>query len=138
MTARETRPQTPWGAAWPSLLVAALLALAALPACGRQRPHLTVEGGDAERGRLAIQKYGCGACHHVPGVPGAEGRSAQMLVGFGDRADIVGATENTPENLVQWIRQPQSIAARTKMPALGVNEKDARDIAAYLFTLRAE
>jgi cytochrome c1 len=61
-----------------------------------------------------------------------------MLVGFGDRADIVGAAENTPDNLIKWIREPQSIEPRTKMPALGVTEKDARDIAAYLFSLRAE
>ncbi len=135
MKYRESRAHRRWR---PAALVAALLALAALPACGRQRPRPQVEGGDAQLGRQAIQKYGCGTCHIVPGVPGAEGRQAQMLVGFGDRADIVGAAENTPDNLIRWIREPRSIEPRTKMPALGVSEKDARDIAAYLFTLRGE
>jgi cytochrome c2 len=135
MKFRESRAHRRWR---PAALVATLLALAALPACGRQRPRQEVEGGDAQLGRQAIQRYGCGTCHIVPGVPGAEGRQAQMLVGFGDRADIVGAAENTPDNLIKWIREPQSIEPRTKMPALGVTEKDARDIAAYLFSLRAE
>lgn len=141
MTSPENRAQRRRPARRCLLAPVALLALAVLAfaaGCGRQRPQLTVEGGDPQLGRQAIQKYGCGTCHYVPGVPGAEGRSAQMLVGFGDRADIVGAAENTPENLIQWIQQPQAIAPRTKMPALGVSEKDARDIAAYLLSLRAE
>jgi cytochrome c2 len=116
----------------------ALLALAALGACkGSQKPREVV-GGDAELGRQAIQKYGCGTCHTIPGVEGASGRQAQILLGFADRGDIAGMTSNLPENLVRWIQRPQDIYPRAKMPSLGVPEKDARDIAAYLYTLKAE
>jgi cytochrome c len=37
---------------------------------------------------------------------------------------------------VQWIRDPQHLKPGTAMPDLAVGERDARDIAAYLHTLR--
>lgn len=40
--------------------------------------------------------------------------------------------------MVRWLRNPQAVTPRTLMPNLGVTEADARDIAAYLATLRAE
>jgi len=121
------------------LFLPALLALAALGACkGREKPPREVAGGNAELGRQAIQKYGCGTCHTIPGVDGAAGKQAQILLGFADRGDIAGMTSNLPENLVRWIQRPQDIYPRAKMPSLGVPEKDARDIAAYLYTLKAE
>ncbi len=48
---------------------------------------------------------------------------------------IAGSVANTPEMLVRWIRDPRSIDPLTTMPAMGVGERDARDIAAYLGTL---
>jgi cytochrome c1 len=41
---------------------------------------------------------------------------------------------NTPDNLVQWIRNPRAMDSQTAMPAVGVDEAQARDIAAYLYT----
>jgi len=49
---------------------------------------------------------------------------------------IAGEVPNTSENLVQWLEVPQSIEPGTAMPNLGVTEGEARDIAAYLYTLR--
>jgi cytochrome c2 len=43
---------------------------------------------------------------------------------------------NTPDNLMHWIQKPQEVVPRNAMPDMGVNEKDSRDIAAYLYTLR--
>jgi len=116
-----------------------MLALLGLGACKTsEKPRREVAGGNAELGRQAIQKYGCGTCHTIPGVEGAAGKQAQILLGFADRGDIAGMTSNLPENLVKWIQRPQDIHPRAKMPSLGVPEKDARDIAAYLYTLKAE
>ena len=42
----------------------------------------------------------------------------------------------TPDNLIRWIRDPQGVEPGTVMPNMGVAEADARDIAAYLYTLR--
>ena len=52
------------------------------------------------------------------------------------RTFIAGEVPNTPDFLVRWIEVPQAIEPGTAMPNLGVPEGDARDIAAYLYTLR--
>jgi cytochrome c1 len=38
--------------------------------------------------------------------------------------------------MVRWIQHPREIERGTAMPEMGVTESDARDIAAYLYTLR--
>jgi cytochrome c1 len=43
---------------------------------------------------------------------------------------------NTQENLMRWIMNPKEIDPQTAMPVLGVSTRDARDISAYLLTLR--
>jgi cytochrome c2 len=40
-----------------------------------------------------------------------------------------------PDNLVKWLRQPQNVVPGNAMPDMGVTPQDARDIAAYLYTL---
>ena len=45
-------------------------------------------------------------------------------------------TPNTPENLVHWIRYPRRVDEDTAMPYMNVSERDARDIIAFLYTLR--
>jgi cytochrome c1 len=42
---------------------------------------------------------------------------------------------NSADNLVRWIQHPRTIEPKTAMPDLGVSNQDARDIAAYLYTL---
>jgi cytochrome c len=93
-------------------------------------------GGDAARGRDVIEQYGCGSCHTIPGVRGARGLVGPPLLWFSRRTYIAGELPNTPENLVRWVRAPQSVEATTAMPTLGLSERQARDVAAYLYTLR--
>ena len=57
------------------------------------------------------------------------------LRAMGTRRLIAGRLANTPENMVQWLRQPQSIKPGTAMPDMGVTEGHTRDMAAYLATL---
>jgi len=97
--------------------------------------HLT-GGGDMTKGRLAIERYGCGACHTIPGIPGARGMVGPPLATLGGRMYIAGMLTNTPQNLVRWIQVPQEVAPGNAMPNLGVSASDARDIAAYLYTRR--
>jgi cytochrome c1 len=95
-----------------------------------------VPGGDARQGRQAIRSYGCGACHVVPGVTGATGLVGPPLNAFAHRTYVAGNLPNTAPNLVRWIQAPQSVEPGTAMPNLGVDEADARHIAAYLYTLK--
>jgi cytochrome c len=39
-----------------------------------------------------------------------------------------------PDNLVDWLRHTQAIVPGSAMPDLGVTERDAWDMAAYLYS----
>jgi len=107
-----------------------------LAGCGREAQARPVAGGQAERGKQLIAAYGCGSCHMIPGVDAAHGMVGPPLTNFARRVYIAGEVPNTNRFLVQWITVPQSIEPGTAMPNLGVTEGEARDIAAYLYTLR--
>lgn len=98
--------------------------------------YVVYVGGSPKEGRQLITKYRCGACHTIPGVPDAKGVVGPPLTFFGRRTMIAGELPNSPPNLVRWIRSPQSVEAGTAMPTLGLTEEEARDVAAYLYTLR--
>lgn len=93
-------------------------------------------GADPERATAHMRKYGCGACHTIPGVRDATGTVGPPLTDYGLRSFIAGTLPNSGENLVLWIVNPQAIEPGTAMPFLGVSQPDARDIAAYLHSLR--
>jgi cytochrome c oxidase assembly factor CtaG/cytochrome c2 len=91
---------------------------------------------DSDRGRTAIRKYGCGSCHNIPGVSGAAGMVGPPLDHIAQRVYIAGVLPNEPDNMIRWIENPPAVDAKTAMPFMGVTPGDARDIAAYLYTLR--
>jgi cytochrome c len=102
----------------------------------RQFPPETlweVEGGEVEKGRLAIHRYGCGGCHVIPGIRAATGRVGPQLRDFRNQIYIAGVLPNIPENLVAWIENPKHFNPITAMPNLQVTPQEARDIAAYLY-----
>ena len=94
----------------------------------RSAPEINITAG-----RRLIASYGCGACHSIPGVPGADAMAAPPLNCFYERIYIAGWLSNTRGNLTKWIQNPQLIDPGTAMPNLGVSQKEADDIAAYLY-----
>jgi cytochrome c len=120
--------------------LAGVLALALLAAgCrgGRYAPSAeVVPGGSPERGAQIIERYDCGSCHFIPGIAGAGGMVGPPLLWFARRTFIAGELPNTPANLIRWVRDPPSVEPGTAMPVLGLDEQQARDVAAYLYTLR--
>lgn len=89
-----------------------------------------------ERGRKALTQYACNACHRIPGVTGSDVSVGPSLAEFANRQLVAGAVSNSSEQLIRWIKNPQSIDPLTTMPNMGVTDQDARDIAIYLHTLR--
>lgn len=87
---------------------------------------------DPRRGKQALTQYSCHSCHVIPGITGSAAHVGPPLAGIASRAYIAGKLPNTPDNLARWIRAPQQVEPRTAMPTLGVTERDARDMAAYL------
>ncbi len=98
--------------------------------------HQQVVGGDSRAGRPAFRRYGCSACHVIPGIPGATGTAGPPLDGWAQRRFIAGAIANDAESLVLFIIEPQQVRPGSAMPNLEVTEADARNMAAYLYTLR--
>ena len=88
------------------------------------------------RGAALIAELGCGACHTIPGIRTARGRIGPPLQGFTHRVVIGGHLPNTPANLTSWIREASAINPRTAMPAFDIEDRQAGDIAAFLYTLR--
>ena len=109
-----------------------------LCACGQSGAVETGQqtGGNIQNGQRLVASYGCGSCHVIPGVAEANGRVGPTLEGFGSRYYIAGLLVNTPPNLVRWVSKPQEVLPGNAMPNVGVTEQQARDIAAYLYTLR--
>lgn len=106
------------------------------PACGREAEAAVITAVDVERGRVALHQHACSACHVIPGVTGAHVHVGPPLEGMGSRRLVAGVLANTPQNLARWITHTQQVKPGTAMPQLGVPERDARDMAAYLGTLK--
>jgi cytochrome c2 len=112
--------------------------LCVLVACSRERkptPDHFIANGDATRGSETIQAYGCGSCHSIPGIRGADGMVGPPLDHWAERKIIAGEVPNDPARLITWLTVPQSIEPGTAMPNMGVTDGQARDIASYLYTL---
>ena len=99
-------------------------------------PYRVATRGNVRSGKNVIQSSGCGACHTIPGIHAAYGELGPPLNSFSRRTMIAGELPNTPDNLVRWIENPTSVESGTAMPNLGLDDQQARDAAAYLYTLR--
>ena len=120
------------------IIALAIVALTTL-AC-ESMPHeqevRNLTGGDPHRGRELIRGYGCDSCHTIPGIETADANVGPPLTNVARRLYLAGHIENTPENMLRWLQHPRRLDERTAMPDMGVTERDSRDIAAYLYTLR--
>lgn len=104
-----------------------------LAACSPKRPPAGVQG-DPARGKIAVTQYACQSCHLIAGVPGSKVYVGRPLSDMGRRKVLAGAVPNDQAGLVRWIRDPQSVDPNTAMPNMGVSERDALDISAFLLT----
>lgn len=97
---------------------------------------IALTGGDPDRAPQLMVRFGCGGCHRIDGVPGANGRVGPPLNGLSQRVYIAGVATNDADRLIQWIVDPHSIDPMTAMPATGISPDEARHVAAYLYTLQ--
>jgi cytochrome c len=127
MTWRRVRPA----------LAAGLVALLA-SACAASSPNAAPADPAAAAGQTLIAQKGCGGCHTVPGVPGANGVIGPNLAGVASRTTIAGGAvpNNGPDDLKRWILNPPAVKPGTPMPNLGLSDDDATKIVAYLETLK--
>lgn len=88
--------------------------------------------GDVKYGEQVF-KDNCLSCHAV--TPNGAGLGPN-LNGFGSREKVAGILDNTPENIKQWVSDPQAVKPGSKMPTVGLDEKQVNDVAQYLKSLK--
>lgn len=108
-----------------------------LSACGASPVEAPLaEDAAIARGKAAAERLGCGACHDMPGIDWPEGRTGPSLAGFGDRALIAGSLPNRTARLAEFVRDAPALVPESGMPAVLMQDGEARDIAAWLSSLR--
>jgi cytochrome c2 len=118
------------------LLLLLLFAGGILAGCDREPPSAPNFQGDTKRGKTLIAEYGCGNCHLIPKVAGADGNVGPPLMHIATRVYIAGFMRNSPENMSVWLQDPQKILPGNAMPAMGISRKDSDDITAFLYSLK--
>ena len=136
-TRQGKRPVAVLAALVPAVAVAAVAVDAIDERSDIRARAAAITGGDPARGESLFVDYGCGGCHRVKHVRRARGMVGPPLDGVAIRAVLAGRLANNPGNMQRWIRDPQGVSPGTAMPNLDVGDRDARDIAAFLYT-RAE
>ncbi len=140
--AHRAQRSRPAAGVWPACATLAWSALAGtgLTGCDEPQrpdaPYTEVADGSPLRGKQLMAQYQCASCHVIPGVPGHHGGMGPTLASFGRRSYIAGNAPNTPATLQHWLLDPQAVVPGTPMPAMGMSADDARDMAAYLLSLR--
>ena len=87
-------------------------------------------------GRRIFETTACINCHTVSGTV-ANGRFGPDLTHLMSRDTIAsGIAPNTPAELREWVKNPDSLKPGSKMPAMQLNDHDLDAVTAYLATLR--
>ena len=93
-----------------------------------------ITGGKVANAPARFVAYGCGSCHVIPGIDGANGKVGPDLNGIAKRAAIAGSLPNDPKAMILWLQHPQILRPGSAMPEMGVTDPAARDMAAYLYS----
>jgi cytochrome c2 len=117
-------------------------ALASVPLlialCGCKKPpdqqHF-VPQASVERGKAAIERVGCGACHSIPGISWPKGNVGPSLHGFAHQTLIAGKVANRPDTLAHFVRNAPAVVPGSGMPPMPLTQQESRDVAAYLYSL---
>ena len=98
-------------------------------------------GSNPANGAKLLNTKGCGSCHVFSGAPplagaapvrpGATGLTPAMTLA----PDLRFARDRLrPGALVAWLKSPKAMKPDTVMPETGLNDAEARDMAAYILT----
>jgi len=92
--------------------------------------------GDAQQGRELFGKLTCINCHSVAGTP-AKGDIGPDLTHVASRETLAaGRLKDTPENLGEWISNPQAYKPGAHMPNFNFTPTQVHNLVAYLETLK--
>jgi cytochrome c oxidase subunit 2 len=90
----------------------------------------------ARLGQGVFMTNACIGCHRIDGTQ-ASGVFGPDLTHVGSRTTIAaGVLDNTTENLIRWIANPQEVKPGNLMPNMDLTDDQVEQLAAYLMSLR--
>jgi len=102
---------------------------------GQQQQVPPEPTGEALQGQQVFLGSSCVYCHSITGT-NANGTVGPNLTHVAGRTTLAAGTiPNTPEELAQWIEDPQSVKPGTQMPASDLTPTQIRQLVAYLESL---
>ncbi|MGE7270028.1 cytochrome c oxidase subunit II [Brevibacillus panacihumi] len=82
-----------------------------------------------------IFNQSCLGCHAIAGKGGKLGPN---LTNFADRERVAGILAHTPENVAEWLKDPQKIKPGNNMPNLNLDDNQVNALVEYMSTLTVE
>jgi cytochrome c oxidase subunit 2 len=102
----------------------------------QRRPAPVPATPELARGARVFTKGPCAMCHAVTGTE-ASASVGPDLTHVASRAWLAaGALPNSPRNLREWLRDPQSLKPGSQMPPTGLSESELDAVVLYLGSLR--
>jgi cytochrome c oxidase subunit 2 len=88
------------------------------------------------KGAEVFREKNCVTCHSIAGLM-TRSRVAPDLTHVGSRTTLAaGILPNTPENMAQWLKDPQSVKKGVLMPDTGLETDQIKYLTAYLEGLK--
>jgi cytochrome c oxidase subunit II len=102
-----------------------------------QQQRLPAQSNDAvAAGRHVFETRNCMNCHAIAGTP-ANGRFGPDLTHLMSRSTFASVSvENNPQNLKQWIADPDTFKPGVLMPSLHLNDQELEQVTQYLSSLK--
>lgn len=102
---------------------------------GQQAPVAQMTG-DAAKGEQVFMTGSCVACHTIDGTQ-ALGKVGPNLTHFASRQVFAGGVlDNTPQNLAQWLADPQKVKPGNLMPNLHLTQAQIDELVAFVASLK--
>jgi mono/diheme cytochrome c family protein len=92
-------------------------------------PHSLTSDAAGRGKQLFYSRYGCNSCH-IADYKNDKGYVGPALAGVGNRL--------TPGWTYQWLKDPAALRPGTIMPNFALKDDEARDLTAFLMTLKAQ
>ncbi len=91
--------------------------------------------GSPSLGQQLVITKGCGGCHTISGVPGANGVAGPNLTNVVLRPTLAGdRLPMSTDMMTRWLLDPHALKPETSMPNLGLSQQEAQDLTAFLFS----
>lgn len=104
---------------------------------GQKADAVLPTAGQAQAGMQEFLSNVCIQCHSIRGTKASFGKVGPDLTHFMSRGTFGGATyDNTPENLRNWLRDPQAAKPGNKMVIPKLTEEQIAKLVAFLRSLK--